>query len=146
MKITVEFDSEEEFKARIKNPRGGKSSEDGDTGQAGTAPQPLMPPAGGFTGPGAQTGFPGGGAAPGGFPGSGAVGIDPALQNVVNRVVTKLDASLAAGASNPEAALTWFRSHFGPEGSQATLDQIKTMFLPRLPVAKLEEIAKAMGA
>jgi hypothetical protein len=135
--MRLSFDSIEEVKEFVKGlkgTRGGKA--DADDEPKGQAPAPLQPPAGGmpnFAGPGAATGFPGG------------AGLDPALQAVVTRIVTKLDASLAAGNS-AEAALTWFRSHFGPEAAQATLDQIKQVFLARLPVATLENIAKMMGA
>ena len=149
--MRLSFDSIEEVKEFVKGlkgTRGGKNDADDSAGQTGGAaaggPSPLMPPAGGFAGPGANAGFPGAPAG-GAFPGGAGAGVDPALQAVVTRIVTKLDASLAAGNS-AEAALTWFRSHFGPEAAQATLDQIKQIFLARLPVATLENIAKMMGA
>ena len=145
--MRLSFDSIEEvreFVKGLKGTRGGKN--DADDAPAGQAPAPLQPPAGGFAGPGAAAGFPGAPAAGGAFPGGAAApGVDPALQGVVTRIVTKLDASLAAGNS-ADAALTWFRSHFGPEAASATLDQIKQVFLARLPVATLENIAKMMGA
>ena len=129
------IDEVKEFVKSLKGTRGGKNEPD-------EAPPPLMPPAGGFAGPGSAAGFP---AAGGAFPTTAAPAIDPALQGVVTRIVTKLDASLVAGNS-ADAALTWFRSHFGPEAASATLDQIKQVFLARLPVATLENIAKMMGA
>ena len=135
------IDEVKEFVKSLKGTRGGKNEPD-EAPAAGQAPTPLMPPAGGFAGPGSATGFP---AAGGAFPTTAAPAIDPALQGVVTRIVTKLDASLVAGNS-ADAALTWFRSHFGPEAASATLDQIKQVFLARLPVATLENIAKMMGA
>lgn len=146
--MRLSFDTIEEVKEFVKGlkgTRGGKNDDAGDDAK-GNAPAPLQPPAGGFAGPGATTGFPGNAAPGGAFPGgAAATGLDPAVQGVVTRIVTKLDASLAAGNSS-EAALTWFRSHFGPEAANATLDQIKQVFLARLPVATLENIAKMMGA
>jgi hypothetical protein len=146
--MRLSFDSIEEVKEFVKGlkgTRGGKNDAE-ETEVKGTAPAPLMPPAGGFAGPGAAAGFPGVAAAGGAFPGGSAPQADPAVQAVVTRIVTKLDAALASGSSNPEGALTWFRSHFGPEAAQATLDQIKQVMLARLPVATLENIAKMMGA
>jgi hypothetical protein len=146
--MRLSFDSIEEVKEFVANLKGtrGKKGDDAETTEVkGTAPAPLMPPAGGFAGPGAAAGFPGAAAVGGGaFPG-GVAQVDPAVQTVVTRIVTKLDAALASGSSNPEGALTWFRSHFGPEAAQATLDQIKQVMLARLPVATLENIAKMMG-
>lgn len=144
MKITVEFDSEEEFKARIKNPRGGKNAQD-DDGQAPAntqAPAPLMPPQ--------QTAFVPTGATQaaftppqGGFPGA-PVG-DPAVAGLVQRIVARIDSAVASGQP-ADAVLNWFRGRCGAEASAATMDQIKTVFLPRMAVPGLEDIAKLMNA
>jgi hypothetical protein len=145
MNMRLSFDSIDEVREFVKGLKGTRGGKAGDGDETSTDTKPLQPPVGGaatLAGPGANAGFPNN--AGGGFPG-GATGIDPAVQGVVTRIVTKLDASLAAGNS-ADAALTWFRSHFGPEAAQATLDQIKQIFLARLPVAKLEDIAKMMGA
>ena len=94
--MRLSFDSIDEVKEFVKSfkgTRGGKNEPD-EAPAAGQAPTPLMPPAGGFAGPGSATGFP---AAGGAFPTTAAPAIDPALQGVVTRIVTKLDASLAAG-------------------------------------------------
>lgn len=144
MKITVEFDSEEEFKARIKNPRGGKggAQDDGEGQPAGTqAPAPLMPPQGqfnpnppaAFTPPQTQGGFPG---APIG---------DPVVAGLVQRIVARIDSAIASGQP-ADAVLNWFRGQCGAEAAGATMDQIKAVFLPKLAVPGLENIAKLMNA
>ena len=149
MKITVEFDSEEEFKARIKNPRGGKSSDDGDAGQGNTtqAPAPLQPPP-------AQPAFnpspapqPAAFTPPQGFPGAtaGAPAADPVVAGLVQRVTARIDSAIASGQP-ADAVLNWFRGQCGAEASAATMDQIKTIFLPKLAVPGLENIAKLMNA
>lgn len=143
MKITVEFDSEEEYKARIKNPRGAKGGDPEDGPATHTAPPPLMPPQGqpqAFNpGPAPQFSPPAGNA----FPGA-PTGIDPAAQALVTRITTRMDALASSGS--PEQMLTWFRGRFGQEGANATLDQIKTSFLPKSSLAALEETAKLIGA
>lgn len=150
MKITVEFDSEEEFKARIKNPRGSRSgADDGDTaGQTTQAPPPLQPPqtqpAFNPTPPPPQTaaftpsqGFPG---APVGQPAA-----DPVVAALVQRIVTRIDSAIAGGQP-ADAVLNWFRGQCGAEASAATMDQIRTIFLPKVAVPGLENIAKLMNA
>lgn len=137
MKITVEFDSEEEFKARIKNPRGGKGGDKDDDGQPATttAPAPLMPP----------QSAPAFNPAPpqGGFPGA-SVG-DPVVAGLVQRIVARIDGAIASGQP-ADAVLNWFRGQCGAEASGATMDQIKAVFLPKLTVPGLEQIAKLMNA
>jgi hypothetical protein len=137
MKITVEFDSEEEFKARIKNPRGGKD----DAGQSTQiAPAPLAPPQ---TQQPAFSPQPAAFTPPAGFPGTPAV--DPVVAALVQRIATRIDGALASGQP-ADAVLTWFRGQCGAEAAAATMDQIKTVFLPKLAVPGLENIAKLMNA
>jgi hypothetical protein len=154
MKITVEFDTEEEFKARIKNPRGGKGGDKDDDGPAPgatQAPAPLMPP----HNPNPQFQPPqgqliGGAPAPtafappqGGFPGA-PVG-DPVVAGLVQRIVARIDGAIASGQP-ADAVLNWFRGQCGAEAGAATMDQIKAVFLPKLAVPGLENIAKLMNA
>jgi hypothetical protein len=140
MKITVEFESEAEFKARIKNPRGGRD-DDGPAPQGAQAPAPLMPlqtqtfnpnPAATFTPPQG-----------GGFPGTPAG--DPVVAGLVGRIVARIDSAIASGQP-ADAVLNWFRGQCGGEASAATMDQIKAVFLPKLAVPGLENIAKLMNA
>lgn len=148
------FDSIEEvqdFVKKLKGTRGGKKDDDEATGAGQAAPQPLAPPAGpaaGFT-PGGAPGFapPVAGAtqaAVGQFaPGAPVVG--PEVQALVTRINAKLDGAIASGQPE-EAVVQWFRSQCGPEAAQASKDQIKTVFLPKLTVPALENIAKLMNA
>jgi hypothetical protein len=142
--MKLEFNSVEEVKefvAQLKGTRGKKG--DGD-GEANQAPPPVMPPTGGapaFQGPGATQGF----APPAASPFPAATGGDPAIAALVHRIGVGIDTQLARG-SDPNNALTWFRQQCGPEAAAATMDQIKTVFLPRLPIAALENIAKLTGA
>lgn len=148
MKITVEFDSEEEFKARIKNPRGaGKgSSDDNDNGpQTGgnQAPPPMMPPQGAPSfNPQPQTFAPGG--APSFSPPAGPT-MDPAVAGLVQRISAKIDAAVNGGQP-VDSVTNWFRQQCGAEAANATLDQIKGVFLPKLAMPALENIAKLMNA
>lgn len=148
MKITVEFDTEEEFKARIKNPRGTKNQDEPETGAGqpatGNAPTPLMPTQqhAGFTGPTGGFAPPNGGPA---FPGASAPTADPAIMSLAQRINAKLDGMIAAG-QNVDSALNWFRGQAGSEAANATLDQIKNHFMHKLPMVTLENIAKSMNA
>jgi hypothetical protein len=143
MKITVEFENEAEFKARIKNPRGGKD-DDGQPAGTTQAPPPLMPPQGQSTAfnpappPAAFT--------PPQFPGAaGQPTVDPTVAGLVQRIVARIDSAIASGQP-ADAVLNWFRGQCGAEASAATMDQIKAVFLPKLAVPGLENIAKLMNA
>lgn len=165
MKITVEFDSEDEFEAfktSGKKTRGGRGKNAGNedestdnsapantapvTGPASTssAPAPLQPPAdagpmGGAAFPGAS-GFPAGPA-----PTATPSGPSPEVAALVARIIPRVDAALASGQP-VEAVTNWFRSQCGPEAANATLDQIKQVFLAKLTVAQLDSIAKLVNA
>jgi hypothetical protein len=143
VKIIVEFDSEAEFKARIKNPRGGKD-EDGQPapGAGQTAPAPLMPPQGqpAFNPTPPPNAY---ASSPGGFP-AAPVG-DPVVMGLVQRIAARIDSAIASGQP-ADAVLTWFRGQAGAEAAAATMDQIKTVFLPKLTVPALENIARLMNA
>jgi len=145
MKITVEFDNEAEFKSRIKNPRGGK--DDNDTPETGNkAPSPILPPVQqSMQQPGAFQPSAGPAFSPpsGGFPGMPAG--DPAVTAIVNRIVTRIDGAIASGQP-VDQALNWFRGQCGPDAANATMDQIKTVFLHKLAMPTLENIAKLMNA
>ncbi len=146
--MKLEFDSIDEVKAfyaQLKGTRGKKGDDDApETSQTTVqVPAPLQPPvthapfnpqqATGFTAP-AASGFP------------GAPVVDPAVQGLVDRIVTRADTLLKSGQGNAEQMLTWFRSQCGPEAAQATMDQIKTVFLPKASTTLLDQIAKLTGA
>ncbi len=138
MKIIVEFENEAEFKARIKNPRGGKD-DDGPAPQG--APAPIMPP----QQPAFNPAPPPAAFTPpqGGFPGQPLV--DPVVAGLVQRIVARIDSAIASGQP-ADAVLNWFRGQCGAEAAAATMDQIKAVFLPKLAVPGLENIAKLMNA
>jgi hypothetical protein len=144
MQITFNsLDEVKEFVKSLKGTRGKGASDEAD----GQAPAPIMPPA--ATAPSSgfvQHGNP--------FPAHGAISSislpntatsDPAVNGLVQRIVGKLDASLANGQPT-EPALNWFRSQCGNEAAAASMDQIKTIFLPRMAVPALENIVKLIGA
>jgi hypothetical protein len=154
--MKLEFDSIDEVKAfyaQLKGTRGKKGDDEpsGDALTGALAPpvqvpqpmaiptqQPVFNPAG-FA-PQAQ---PAGPAAQG-FPAAVA---DPKVTELVTKITQRLDSTLASGQA-PDAALTWFRSQCaqaGLDAAQATLDQIKTIMLPKMSVPLLENIAKLMG-
>lgn len=133
-----------EFVASLKGTRGKKGEIDDDAGQpaAGQAPAPIQPPA---QQPAAFTPSQGPAFQPpqGGFPGA-PVG-DPAAAGLVARIVTRIDGAIASGQP-ADAVLTWFRGQCGTEAANASMDQIKQVFLPKMPMPSLENIAKLMNA
>lgn len=139
------FDSIEEtkeFVASLKGTRGKKGDSDADP-TLNQAPPPAMPP------PGQAAAFnpqPAAFNPPAGFPGAGAApGVDPATQAIVGRIAARIDGAIGSGQP-ADTVLTWFRSQCGAEAANATMDQIKQNFLPKLPMPTLEQIAKLMNA
>ena len=143
-----------EFVKSLKGTRGAGKGGDGDgDGQAGTgqiatqtAPAPMQPPATGFNpvaagAPGPFAGPPAG-ASP--FAAPQPAG-DPVVAALVSRITARVDALAAAGQATDQM-LAWFRQQCGPDAAAATMDQIKTVFLSRLPASALENIAKVSGS
>jgi hypothetical protein len=138
------FDSIEEVKlfvAALKGTRGKKGEEESGDAAVHQAPAPLMPPQ----------------AAPQAFQAAAAPqfsppaafpigpGTDPAVMALVGRINTRIDGAIASGQP-ADQVLTWFRGQCGAEAGNATMDQIKANFLPKLSMAALENIAKLMNA
>ena len=142
--MKLEFDSIEEVKefvTKLKGTRGGKADKDDDA--PGSAPTPLAPPissAPSFAPPAAGAAV----AVAGPFA-PAATGPAPEVLALVNRIVVRLDGAIASGQP-ADQALTWLRGQCGPEAANATMDQVKTVFLPKAPVPVLENIAKLMAA
>ena len=142
MQITVVFETMDEFEAfRTSGKKTRTKKEEADEAATGNAPAPLQPA------------FNPGGAAPAaaGFPGAGGAfpapaGPAPEVLSIVSRIISKTDASLQAGQGTPEQVLQWFRNQCGPEAASMTLDQVKTIALPRLPMPTLENMAKLIAA
>lgn len=151
MKLT--FDSIEEVKEfviSLKGTRGGKKGDDTDEVK-GNAPAPIQPPANqtlntpGFLGSG---GFapPAGGAtqAAAGFPAAAAPNSVQEAHPHVARIIAGIEKSLQGG-TDVNNMLSWFRNQCGAEAANATLDQIKAVFIPKQSPATLEHIVKLMG-
>ncbi len=138
------FDSIEEVKSLVASLKGtrGKKGE-GDEAEAGPqAPAPLMPsqaqPA--FNpSPAPATFRPPTNAFP------GAPGGDPVVAGLVARIVARIDSAVASG-QRADTVLDRFRGQCGAEAAGATMDQIKTVFLPKLAAPGLENIAKLLNA
>lgn len=154
MKISVEFESMEEFEAfRTSGKKTRTKKEEADEATTGSAPAPLQPPAGGAVQGFNPAGFapPAGGAAlgAGAFPAAAAQpSVAPEIVALVNRIVTKLDAAIASGQS-AEQALAWMRGECikcGIDASSYTLDQVKQAGLPKMSMPALENMAKLMAA
>lgn len=158
------FDSIDEVKdfiSNLKTTRKGKNAGNDDEGSetttasvntapvtgpapTGAAPAPLQPPtdAGPMAAPTAF-GFPGGPVNP--APTATPSGPSPEVKALVDKIVPRIDAALQSGQP-VEAVTNWFRSQCGPEAANATLDQIKQVFLAKLTVAQLDSIAKLVNA
>ncbi len=142
MRITVDFDSMEEFEAfkvSGKKTRGKKGEEAAEETAADVnvvqGGQPVMPQAmQGFTPP--ATAIP-----MQGFPGAVAA---PQVNPLVPQIITKLDGAIATG-QNAEQITNWFRNLLGPDAATATLDQIKQVFIPRLAEPQLKQLAQQVG-
>lgn len=141
MKIIVEFDSldeYEQFRVSGKATRQRKKEDDEAASQpvaqaASPAPaaaqQTFTPPAT------AVQGFPGGGP---------AQAAAPPPHPLVIAINAKIDQAVASGQS-ADAIVNWFRQHIGAEAADATLDQIKNVFIPRLTEVQLKQIAPQLG-
>jgi hypothetical protein len=140
-----------EFAGKLKKPRTGKA---GEGEEASNTPAPLQPSAGG-----AAVGFPGaGGFAPqgagagqmgGAFPAVGAPVLAPEVAALVQRITARMDSAVSSGVTKADDMLAWFRGQCAgvdPNAANATLDQIKGVFLPKLSVPALDQIAKMMAA
>jgi hypothetical protein len=154
MRITAEFESIEEFETFRTSGKKTRTKKDEADEAAGNTPTPLQPPAGG-----AAVGFPGaGGFAPqgagagqmgGAFPAAGAPVLAPEVVALVNRITARMDSAVSSGVTKADDMLTWFRGQCAgvdPSAANATLDQIKGVFLPKLSVPALDQIAKMMAA
>jgi len=146
MKITIEFenwDEMETFRTSGKKSRGRKGDvEDAPTvdevRDAVAANTPQQPPA---AQPVQQQFAP----PPGSFPGANGQMPSPSqVHPLVTAILARIDGAIQTGQSM-DAIVTWFRQQIGPEAANATLDQIKQVFVPRMPEAQLKQIAQPLG-
>ena len=161
MKITVEFDSMDDFEAfrvsgRAKRTKKEEAADEAPVvtpafNQVATGalnvPAPLQPPAEApaFNPPGLAPPAPFAALASA-FPAAAAApAVDPAVAALVGKITAKRDSAFSSGASSADGALGWFREQCGPEAAQATMAQIDQVFLPKMPPDRLAQLAKWMG-
>lgn len=141
MKISVEFDSMEEFEQfRVSGKATRKRTKDEVDEQpvAQTAPPPPAPAVQPVaTPPDVQQ------AMVSGFPGGNGQ-MPPTVHPIVTAILARIDGALTSGQST-DAIVTWFRQQIGPEAANATLDQIKQIYVPRMTDAQLKQIAPQLG-
>lgn len=78
-----------------------------------------------------------------GFPGNS--GHMPDTTNpLIQAILARIDGAVNSGQS-ADAIVNWFRQQIGPEAAQATLDQIKQIFVPRMTEQQLRQIAPQLG-
>jgi hypothetical protein len=77
-----------------------------------------------------------------GFPGGN--GAAAPMHPLATAVIGKIDGAIGSGQPT-ESIAAWFRSQIGPDAAQATLDQIKQVFIPRMTEAQLKQIAPQLG-
>lgn len=149
--MKLEFDSIEEVKdfvTKLKGTRGGKADKDGpDEVQA---PEPLKPPTTATFNPGNGFAPPAGGAGPGaaGPFAATAPAVAPEVQALVTRIGTRIDGAIASGQP-ADQVLAWFRGELqksGIDATNATMDQIKSVLLVKMPEPALKNIAALMNA
>ena len=138
MKVIVEFDSWtelEEFRTSGKKTRVKAKDEEQaeEVAQAITNAQPLQQP----PSPPPQT------ATVHSFPGSNS-GSPPTIHPLVTAILARIDGAVSSGQST-DAVITWFRQQIGPDAANATLEQIKQIFVPRMTEAQLKQIAPQLG-
>lgn len=131
-----------DFVGSLKGTRGKKDEGDEAPPSAHQAPAPLMPPQAqpqAFQ-PNAAPQF----QPPQAFAPQNPT-VDPAVGALVARINTKIDSAIASGQP-ADSVLSWFRGQCGAGAENATMDQIKTVFLPKAAMPTLENIAKLMNA
>jgi len=84
----------------------------------------------------------------GGAPFAPAAQPSPEVSALVTRINARVDAAVQSGQP-VEAMRGWFAQQIAPslpDAANATMDQIKTLHLPRLTVPALTQIAQFMNA
>ncbi len=139
MRITIDFDTWDEmiaFTTSGKKTRTKKEEkEEAEEIAAQTVTATPSAPVQGFTAPVVPVQ---------GFPGSMPAAAPQAVNPIVAQIIAKVDGALSSGQS-PDNVLNWFRQQIGPDAAQATLDQIKTVFLPRMSPTELKMLAPMFG-
>lgn len=79
-----------------------------------------------------------------GFPGNSGSPATVTIHPLVTAILARIDGAVSSGQST-DAVVTWFRQQIGPEAANATLDQIKQVFVPRMTEQQLKQIAPQLG-
>jgi hypothetical protein len=144
MRITIDFDNWDEMEAfrtsgrktRTKKEEAAEAAEE----QAAAPPAITPGPPATFTPPVTPVAVT---PAPQGFPGANGTAA-PAVNPLAIAIADKADNAIAGG-QDANAVLMWFRQTIGPDATNATWDQIKSVYLPRLPNEQLVKIAPQLG-
>ena len=152
MKIIVEFESEDEFEAfRVSGKKTRKGKGDKDEPETATALAPIQLPAAAptFAPQAAPSPFgaaPAAGVAPtaAAFPAPVASGPAPEVLALVQKISEQVDKVIGMGQP-ADKVLDWFQKRSGAGAEQATMEQIKSVFLPRMSTEMLTDTAKLIG-
>jgi hypothetical protein len=145
MKLIVEFDSMEEFEQfRVSGKATRKRTKDEveetatePARQAAPPPQPAPAVQPISTPPDVQQ------AMTSGFPGGNGQ-MAPVVNPIVAAIHARIDGAVSTGQSVDDI-VKWFRQQIGPEAAQATLDQIRNIFIPRMTEIQLKQLAPQLG-
>jgi hypothetical protein len=141
VKITVEFETWEEMEAfrtsgkKTRSKKEEAADVEESVGAAPTVAPPAPPaPAPQFAPP--AQGFPGNGAMPAAAPAP--------IHPLAEAIIAKIDGAITSGQP-ADSIVTWFRQQIGPEAANATIDQLKQVFIPRMQEMQLKQIAPQLG-
>ncbi len=135
MRITIDFDTWDEMIAFTTSGKKTRTKKEEAAEEIAEQTVTATPPVTAFTPPVQPMQ---------GFPGSPPAAAAQAANPIVAQIIAKVDGALSSGQS-PDNVLNWFRQQIGPDAAQATLDQIKTVFLPRMNDAQLKTLAPMFG-
>ena len=141
MKIIAEFESMDEFEAfrtSGKKTRGKGAKEEVEEQQVAPAPDQAAAQPQVFT-PSAAVAQP-----QQGFPGNSGSPATAATNPLVTAILARIDGAVSSGQP-ADNVVNWFRQQIGPEAANATLEQIKQIFVPRMTEQQLKQIAPQLG-
>jgi len=147
MKITVEFDSMDEFEAFKVSGKKTRSKKEEALEESYSTPAPVAAEQAPVAAPLPEQTFqaPAVAVAPPshGFPGANGAAPPPA-HPLVTAILARIDGAVSSGQS-ADAIVTWFRQQIGPDAANASLDQLRQVFIPRMTEVQLKQIAPQLG-
>jgi hypothetical protein len=66
------------------------------------------------------------------------------IHPLAEAIIAKIDGAITSGQP-ADSIVTWFRQQIGPEAANATIDQLKQVFIPRMQEMQLKQIAPQLG-